>query len=444
MSNEELAIRGGRPAKRKPLPEWPAYDERELTAVTRVIQSRKWWRIVGNEVDAFEKEFARYQRAAAALAVSNGTQAIELALSALGVGRGDEVLVPAYTFISTATAVLAAGAVPVMVDVRPDTYCLDPEAAAAAITPRTRAIVPVHMAGHVADMDALIELAQAHGLAVLEDAAHAQGADWKGRRVGALAQAGIFSFQAGKLMTAGEGGLVLTSDPELLDRCFLFHSCGRPKTDRTYQHQLLGTNARLSELQASVLRVQLERLDAQIAIRAVNAPALDGLLREIPGIVPQGSDPRVTRNPHYMYMFRYDAAEFGGLGRMEFVDALIAEGVPAFLGYPAVHQTPVFHERAFAPRWDPADPLLPDYRRVRCPVSEELGRSAVWLHHRTLLGDAEDVGEVAEAVRKIQAHSRRPIVAVGSAASEAGFTPAERAGGLGGATQHPPARGGAR
>jgi hypothetical protein len=126
------------------------------------------------------------------------------------------------------------------------------------------------------------------------------------------------------------------------------------------------------------------------------------------------------------------------------VDALIAEGVPAFLGYSAVHQTPVFRDRAFAPRWDPADPLLPDYRRASCPVSEELGRSVVWLHHRTLLGDAEDVAEVAEAVRKIQAHSRRPVEVARLAASEAGFTPAERAGGLGGATQHPPALGGTR
>src|SRR5262245_54509469 len=140
MPYEELAIRGGRPAKRKPLPEWPAYDEREVEAVTRVIQSRKWWRIVGNETEAFEREFSRYQGAKGALAIGNGTQAIELALSALGIGRGDEVLVPAYTFISTATGVLAAGAVPIPVDVLPDTYCLDPRATAAAITPRTRAL----------------------------------------------------------------------------------------------------------------------------------------------------------------------------------------------------------------------------------------------------------------------------------------------------------------
>jgi 3-amino-5-hydroxybenzoate synthase len=410
MSSEDLAIRGGRPAKRKPLPAWPAYDEREIAAVTRVIESRKWWRIIGSEAEDFEREFARYQGAAGALAVTNGTQAIELALSALGIGHGDEVLVPAYTFISTALAVLAVGAVPVFVDVLPDTYCLDPQAVADALTPRTRAIVPVHMAGHVADMDALGKLARSHGLAILEDAAHAHGADWKGRRVGALAQAGIFSFQSGKLMTAGEGGLVLSNDQELLERCFLFHSCGRPKTDRTYQHQLLGTNARIAELQAAVLRVQLERLDAQIETRQANAPALDRGLQEILGIVPQGRDPRVTRNPHYMYMFRYDPAEFGGLTRMEFVDMLIAEGVPAFVGYPAVHRTPVFQNNAFAPRWDPADPLLPDYRRVRCPVSEELGESVVWLHHRTLLGDAEDVGEVVEAVRKIHhAHSRRTV-----------------------------------
>jgi 3-amino-5-hydroxybenzoate synthase len=294
--------------------------------------------------------------------------------------------------------------VPVLVDVDPETYCIDPAAIEAAITPRTRAIIPVHMAGHAANMDAILAIAERHDLAVLEDAAHAHGAEWNGWRVGALGTAGIFSFQAGKLMTAGEGGLILSNDAAFMERCFLFASCGRPKTDRTYQHSLLGSNSRISELQAAVLRVQLARLDEQIARRGPNAALLDRLLGEIPGIVPQGRDPRATRDPHYMYMFRYDPAAFGGLPRQDFVDALIAEGVPAFVAYPAIHRTPMFHKHAFSPRWRKDDPLLPDYSRVHCPAAEEIGDSVVWLHHRVMLGDEQDVVELVDAVAKIQAH----------------------------------------
>lgn len=409
MLAEELAIHGGLPAKRTPFPDWPMYDEQEIAAVTRVIESRQWWRIVGSEVTAFEREFADYHGNRAALAVTSGTDAIEVALSALNIGAGHEVIVPAFSFISSASAVLTVNAVPVFVDVLPDTYCIDPAAIEAAITPRTKAIMPVHMAGHVADMDAILAIAERHNLAVLEDAAHAQGAEWKGRRAGALQAGGIFSFQAGKLMTAGEGGLVLSDDPALIERCFLFGSCGRPPTDRTYQHQVLGGNCRMPELLAAVLRMQLTRLDEQITRREQNAPRLDELLRAIPGLEPQGHDPRVTRHSHYMYMFRYNPAAFHGLDRQQFVDMLIAEGVPAFIAYPPIYRTPVFRDRLFAPRWRQDDPLLPDYRSVSCPVAEAIGEQVVWLHHRVLLGDTRDLEELAAAITKIRDHAERAV-----------------------------------
>lgn len=406
---EELSINGGRAAKRKPYPEWPAFDEREISSVVDVIKSRKWWRMVGEQVAEFEREFAAYHHARAAVAVANGTQAIEVALAALGVKHGDEVIVPAFSFISTATAVLLVNAVPVFVDIQPDTYCLDPSQLEAAITPRTKAIIPVHMAGHPADMDAIIEIADRHGLAVIEDAAHAHGAEWQGRRVGALHRGSIFSFQAGKLMTAGEGGLVMSNDEEFIERCFLYGNCGRPRTDRTYQHSVLGSNCRMSELHAAVLRAQMDRLDEQIEVREKNAQLLDAAMRQLPGIEPQGHDPRANRHPHYMYMFRYDAAEFGGLPRQEFVDALIAEGVPAFVAYPAIYRTPVFVNRDFGPRWNPQDPLLPDYSATSCPVSEQVGDTVVWFHHRVLLGDEQDVRETVEAVEKIRAHALQTV-----------------------------------
>lgn len=412
MQSEELALNGGPKAKKKQFPEWPNYSDLEVAAASRVIESRRWWRIAGTEVSQFEGEFARYQGALFALALTNGTVALEVLLAALDIGRGDEVVVPAFTFISTATAVLCGNAVPILADISPDTYCLDPASLEAAITPSTRAVIPVHMAGHVADMDAISAIARKHNILVIEDCAHAQGAEWKKQSVGALGVGSIFSFQAGKLMTAGEGGLVLSNDEDLIERCFLYGNCGRPKLDTTYQHALLGTNGRMSELHAAVLRAQLTRLDEQIRVREENTPGLNALLKEIEGIVPQGSDPRTTRNPHYMYMFSYDAEAFGGLPRQQFVAMLNAEGVPAFVGYPAIHRLPVFRNRAFGPRWRPDDPFLPDYNKVSCPIAEQLGESLVWLHHRVLLGDHQDLVEIAGAIRKIRNHARTSVTLV--------------------------------
>jgi 3-amino-5-hydroxybenzoate synthase len=404
---ETLAVRDRELGKRKEFADWPQYDEREIAAVSRVVESRKWWRMAGTEVNEFEREFAACQGAQRSLAVTNGTQAIEIALAALDIGRGDEVIVPAFSFISTATAVLCANAVPIFVDVKPDTYCMDAGAIAGAITPRTRAIIPVHMAGHSADMDAILSVARKNGLPVIEDAAHGHGAEWGGKRVGAFDIGGIFSFQAGKLMTAGEGGLVLSNDEAFVERCFLFGNCGRPKTDRTYQHCVLGSNSRMSELHAAVLRVQLQRLEEQNETRHKNGALLDRMMSSLPGITPQAQDVRVTRNPRYMYMFKYDKEVFNELSRESFVDALIAEDIPAFVAYLAIHRTPVFRQRAFAPRWRSDDSLLPDYNQVHCPVSELIGETVVWLHHRVLLGDEQDLVRIVEVVDSIRRHATR-------------------------------------
>jgi 3-amino-5-hydroxybenzoate synthase len=401
MATKQTMTVGG-PGKQRPFhDDWPVCDEREIAAVTGVLQGKQWWRGNGAQVVAFEQEFADYQNTKRALAVTNGTQAIELALMAFDIGRGDEVIVPAFTFISTASAVLCVNAVPVLVDVDLDTYCISPDAIEAAVTPRTRAIIPVHMCGQIADMDAILEIAQKYDLRVIEDAAHAQGAEWKGRRAGTLGDAAIFSFQAFKLMTAGEGGIVTSNDESFIERCFLYGNCGRPQGDRAYQHTLLGTNSRMSELHAAVLRVQLQRLDAQIERRAPNANLLDDLLQEIPGIEPQACDSRVTRHPHYMYMFRYDADAFGGLTRQQFVDALVAEGIPAYRAYLAIHKTPVFRNGTFGPRWRGDEALLPDYGNVICPDAETISDEAVWLHHRVLLGNEEHVMELAGAIKGI-------------------------------------------
>ncbi|MDG4800233.1 DegT/DnrJ/EryC1/StrS family aminotransferase [Micromonospora sp. WMMD980] len=370
-------------------PAWPQFGDEERTGLIRALEQGQWWRIAGNEVEAFEREFGAHHGAEHALAVTNGTHALELALEVLGVGPGTEVIVPAFTFISSSQAAQRLGAVAVPVDVDPATYCIDVAAAERAVTPRTRAIMPVHMAGHVADMDALAKLSADTDVPVIQDAAHAHGARWQGRRMGELGSVAAFSFQNGKLMTAGEGGAVLFPDGELWQEAFLRHSCGRPREDRSYLHRTSGSNFRLNEFSASVLRAQLGRLESQIDTREQRWPVLARDLAEIPGVVPQGRDERVDRNPHYMAMFRVPGLD--EKRRNELVDVLIGKGLPAFASFRAIYRCDAFWERA-AP-----DETVAEIAS-RCPVTEALFQDSIWLHHRVLLGAEEQMHDVASII----------------------------------------------
>jgi 3-amino-5-hydroxybenzoate synthase len=370
-------------------PAWPQFDDTERAGLMRALEQGQWWRIGGAEVTAFEEEFARHHGARRALAVTSGTHALQIALDLLGLQPGDEVLVPAFTFLSCSLAVQQAGGVPVPVDVLPDTYCISPDAITAAITPKTRIVMPVHMAGQVADMDAIDKIAANADLRVLQDAAHAHGARWRGQRIGELSSIAAFSFQNGKLMTAGEGGLLLLDDDGLYEKAFLRHSCGRPPTDRHYRHRTYGSNFRMGEFAASVLRAQLARLEDQVSRREERWALLRGLLAAIPGIEPQGVDDRCDRNPHYMGMFRVPAKTEDQRNRL--VDRLVAAGVPAFVGFRAIYRTEGF--------WSSTPPpLTEDELARRCPNSEALSRDSVWLHHRVLLGAEEQMHAAAAAV----------------------------------------------
>ncbi|MGA4544933.1 DegT/DnrJ/EryC1/StrS family aminotransferase [Uniformispora flossi] len=377
-------------ANRTPAPEfpaWPQYDDAEREGLIRALEQGQWWRIGGSEVDAFEREFAEYHGAERALAVTNGTHALELALQVLGVGPGSEVIVPSFTFISSSQAAQRLGAVAVPVDVDPETYCLDVAAAADAVTPRTRAIMPVHMAGHFADMDALDKLSADTGVPVIQDAAHAHGAQWRGRRAGALGSLAAFSFQNGKLMTAGEGGAVTFPDNASYEEAFLRHSCGRPQSDRRYFHRTSGSNFRLNEFSAGVLRAQLGRLDEQIATREERSVLLRRLLAEIPGVVPQGRDDRADRVPHYMAMFRIPG--IGEERRNALVDDLVARGLPAFVVFRAIYRSDGFWETG-------APETTVDELARRNPVAEALTADGIWLHHRTLLAGERQIHDIAE------------------------------------------------
>jgi 3-amino-5-hydroxybenzoate synthase len=375
-------------------PAWPQFADEERAGLMRALEQGQWWRMGGSEVETLEREFADYHGAARALAVTNGTHALELGLELLGIGPGTEVIVPAFTFISSSLAAQRLGAVAIPADVNPDTYCLDARSVAAAMSPRTRAIMPVHMAGQVADMDALAKVAADAGVDIIQDAAHAHGARWRGKRVGELGFIAAFSFQNGKLMTAGEGGALLLDNEAQYGEAFLRHSCGRARTDTRYFHQTSGSNYRMNEFSASVLRAQLGRLDGQIDIREQRFRLLSELLRAVPGVQPQLVDERCDRNPHYMMMFRVPG--IGETGRNALVKRLVSLGVPAFVAFRAIYRTDGFWLRG-------APPLTVDQLARRCPAAEAISAEAIWLHHRVLLGTDQQMHDVADVIAELVA-----------------------------------------
>lgn len=405
---QRLAIDGGRPVRTKPFPAWPVYDEREERLLLEVLHSGQWGELQGSKTLAFQQRFAAYQGARFGVCVPNGTLALQMALHALGVGPGDEVITSPYTFVATANAALALGAVPVFADIDPGTFNLDAEQAAALVTDRTRVILPVHIGGRPADLDALAEVAARHDLPVLEDACQAWGAEWRGRRVGAIGAAGAFSFQSSKNITAGEGGIVVTNDADLAERLWSLHNVGRVRGGLWYHHEVLGWNLRMTEWQAAVLLAQLERLDAQTEIRERSASYLAEELSEIPGLEPLSDDPRVTRQSRHLFITRYEAVAFGGRSRDEFLAALKAEGIdPVAPGYVSLNRVPAVR-RALAESGEAtarflstgADglPLLP-----ACPHAEWASDNSFWVLQHALLGGREDMDDIVAAARKIQA-----------------------------------------
>lgn len=420
-----LAINGASPIRTAPFSAWPVHDEREKEAITKVVESGKWWRFAyatgveaEEDLDAdeiskgleFSRAFARHQQAQYGIAVANGTASLEIIFKALGIGPGDEVIVSAYTYVASATAVLQVNAVPIFVDVDPETYGLDPELIEAAISSRTKAIEPVHFGGQPADMDRILDIAQRHGLFVVEDAAHAHGTEWKGHMVGALGDAGSFSFQSSKNMTAGEGGMIVTNDWDLAERCDSLLWAGREKGRPWYEFHRLGWNYRITEFQAAILLVQLSRLESQNKRRMENARYLNERLAEIEGLTPLKWDSRTTKHSYHIYIVRYDPDKLDGVPRQRFVEALTAEGIPAFYGYThPVYANPMFLNHEFYTHGCPIQCPHRDFATVdygafaeQCPASERAcNEEAIWLEHRLLLGDLEDMDDIVDAMEKI-------------------------------------------
>ena len=407
----KLAIAGGTPVRNKPWPPWPVYSKQEASALLKVLASRNWggYPFPNTHADAFARKFARFHGAKYGLAVANGTIAIEVALKAAGIRPGDEVIVPAYTWEGTVGPVLLLNAVPVFVDVSPHTYCLDADLIERAITPKTRAVLPVHLAMNFADLDAIGQIARRHHLLVIEDCAHAHGGKWRHKGAGATGDLGAFSFQSSKLMTAGEGGAVITSRLEFFERAQSFTNCGRASATDRYRHRMIGFNYRITDLQAAILEVQLERLPQQAKVREGNMSRFENRIRDVNGLGLLRRDARQTRTAAYQYVFKYSPESFGSIPRAAFLGALELEGVPCDgLFYEPVYKSalfPVDAQEYPALSWghleNRAAPL--DLRAMyHCPVSERAAyEESVWLPHHIFLGSRRDTDDIADAVLKV-------------------------------------------
>jgi perosamine synthetase len=402
------AVLGGEPIRKSKFPAWPVFDQVEERSVGEVLRSGRWNRGTGGMVARFEDEYAKALGAQGCLATANGTSALLTAMNAMEIGPGDEVIVPPYTFVATINVVLQLHALPVFVDSDPATFQIDAAKIEAAITPRTAAIVPVHLGGNVADLDAIVEIGRKRNIPIIEDACQAHLAEWRGRPVSTFGKCGAFSFQASKNLNSGEGGALMSNDRAFIDQCYAFHNNSRGRVGGDFSYRAKGLNLRMTEFQAALLLSQMTRLAQQMRRREENAAYLNSMLKEIKGIQPAKMYPNCTRNAYHLYMFRYDPEQFAGLPRAKFLKALGAEGVPASSGYSPLNTEPVLkntlESRGYKRIYGDKD-IAQWMDRNQCPANDRLCGEAVWLTQTMLLGPRQDMDDIAGAIRKLQQHA---------------------------------------
>ena len=405
------ALLGGDPVRAKSFSAWPVADDQDERALTDVLHSKKWYRGSGNKVDRFEQEYAALTGARHCVATANGTSALFASVGALDIGPGDEVILPPYTFVATLNVILLQYALPVFVDSDRETFQIDAKKIEAAITPRTAAVIPVHMGGSAADLDTILAVSRKHKIAVIEDACQAHLAEWREQKVGTWGDAGCFSFQASKNLNCGEGGAILTNNDELADRCYAFHnnSNARRSTRRNMTDSgSRAANLRLTEFQAGLVLSQMTRVEEQSRIREENAKYLTSLFKEIPGIHPAAIYEGCTQNAYHLYMFRYRREEFGNLERTKFLQALGAEGIPCSSGYSPLNRhaavRATFRTKGYRRIYSKTE--LDEWEeRNQCPENDLLCQEGVWFSQTMLLGNRTDMDQIAEAVRKIKKHA---------------------------------------
>jgi dTDP-4-amino-4,6-dideoxygalactose transaminase len=397
--NRTHAFEGGQPAfdREEIAAVWPCYDDSEEEALRRVLRSGRWCRLKDDhweegETGLFESAFRSYLQGGPFLACANGTMAIELALRALDISVGDEVIVQAGTFFGTVTPVLRLGAVPVFVDLDETSYGVDPDEVDRAVTPRTRAVIAVHLSGLCADMDALESVCTRHGLPLIEDCAQSVGSRWRGRALGTFGDLACFSFQQDKPLQAGEGGGVMCRDERIFGRLYALHQGfsvhGAPRFER---HEV-GTNLRITPWQGAVLRCQLQRLDEQIARRRSNADLLDSLLGDNSPLEPVAPLAEMTVWSIFSRPFRYRPEFMAGMPRDQFLALLRAEGLPGFEGHvEPLYLRPLFRDNKL------------NYVDRGCGRTEQIARDAyLSLMQWFFLGPPEWMHRFADLVGRVQ------------------------------------------
>lgn len=400
---------------------WPIWiPEQDEKGVLDVLRSGIWSR--GGVVDEFEKEWAKTLNVKRCLTVVNGTNALIVALNQLNVRGGDEVLVTPYTFIATIQAILANGAMPVFVDVDPQTFQMDPSNIEEKITSNTKAIMPVHILGLPCDMDRIMSIAKKHNLIVIEDACQAPLAEVNHIKVGTIGNAGCFSFQNSKNIAIGEGGAIVSNDDVFMDKCFSYHNLGLPYGSAAgiinAGGLIQGTKVRLAEYQAAIGLAQLKRLESQTATRNTNAAYLSSLIKNIPGITPYRLYDNVTRAAFHLFPFRYNKNEFKGLSKAGFIKALQAEGMPVSGGYTPLNIQPfikeAFESKNFQKIYAAPRVKYDKYMEAnQCPLNDNLCAEAVWFTQNVLLGSKADMDAVAGMIDKVYTNAENIKKAIG-------------------------------
>ena len=404
----KLAIKGGPKAVAGEIYRWPYWDEQEEKALLDALHNTSWGGYPPPQpiTKRFCEKFAQKHDSKYALTMASGTTALMVALKALGIGWMDEVIVPALTFTATASCALFIDALPVFVDVKPETLCIDPEKIEPAITEHTRAIIPVHLGSHCAEMDKIMEIAKKHNLYVVEDCAHAHGMEYKGKSAGAWGDINCWSFQTSKVMTAGEGGAITTNEFKWYEKCLLLINCGRKGPDEGLEWNTLGWALRMTEFQSAILEVGLERLfNEQIPTKQENYKYFQERINQLPGFQTLPDDPNITRRSGYGFIVMYDE-EVHAISRDKIVQALNAEGVQCFGAF----YEPIYNIGIF-PLAEDGSPLMHpqfrgkvDYRKYKgtCPVSEKSAyHQTIWLLHYLFLGSREKVSQICDAFEKV-------------------------------------------
>ena len=396
----KLAVQGGQPVRDKPWPSWPVVGSDEQEAVAAVVASGNWAHLFSpdtSRIEELRELCARIFGVDYVILATNGSVALEMALRNAGIGHGDEVITPPTTWVATNLAPVIVGADPVFVDISPENYGLDPARVEEAVTPRTKAIIPVHIGGYPCDMNGILAVARKRGLVVIEDCAQAHGSTYKGSLVGTLGDFGCFSFEQTKLVSCGEGGMVLVKDGSLGEQVFGFSGESGNQFERVFSggRRNVGWNSRITEMQAAILIQQFGRMEEQKQKRLRNADYLRKGLSQIPGVDPL---PHAPDQNFYSYIMRYDSRRFSDVPKRIFMEALVAEGIPLFSS--PSHQPPAYRSPKFySPRRD--------YQGVSCPVAdrvfeeEAVGFRAVGM----LLAEQEDMDDIVDAVTKLAENS---------------------------------------